>query len=78
MKKKELPQYPWAEVKGKIGVVKHFGKWHYKGGKKSVLCQVKGCGEKANWLVELPRGKGKGVVLCFAHGEDARPTKSGE
>lgn len=73
MEKKEkinkngVKEYSVKEAKKKIGYVKEFGSWTYKGTKETALCQIKGCSKKAQWLTNIG-------ILCFSHGNDIHPT----
>jgi hypothetical protein len=77
---KEGQEYNWKELKqkttGKANLgglpfrrVKQFtAGYTYKSNGKTAKCQVKGCYEKGLWLTEH---KGKTILLCFNHGEEA-------
>ena len=75
---KEGAEYSLKEVSGKIGgktfqgiplqKVKQFvSGYTYKSNKKFAKCQIKDCYDVGNWIVNH---KGKGIILCFKHGED--------
>jgi hypothetical protein len=77
---KEGEEYLWNELNRKTtgkdtlgGLpfrrVKQFTTGYcYKSNKEEAKCQIKGCYEKGSWLTEH---KGKTILLCFKHGEDA-------
>lgn len=68
-KPKSIKEFKFGDLQGKVGGVKQFtcGRT-YKENNQTALCQVKGCYEKGRWFVEF---KGKVLLLCFKHGEDA-------
>ena len=70
-KSKPLKKHKWESVKDNTSKVKSFfipGRYVHKDTRKNISCQIRGCEKDATWITDY---RGKQLVLCFGHGEDA-------